>query len=86
MQQMAPASNRFVCNEVQQIALVCVISSRLPSLDSGCTQSAMGVPGPIYLLSNSHSRQSGGKTEKLPLQEDHPDFSGVAQYALCFGT
>ena len=40
MHQVAPTSNRTVCNEVQQqITSVCITSSNLPSLDSRCHRS-----------------------------------------------
>ena len=80
---MAPTSNRPICNKVQQqVASVCVSSSRLPSVGSRCTQSTLGGPGPIYLPTSVHSGQGGGKTEGLPLQENYPDCSKVAQHAL----
>ena len=47
---MAPASGKPVCNGVQQqIASVCFTSSLLPSLGSGCTQSALRGSGPHAL-------------------------------------
>ena len=35
MHQVVSASSRSVCNEVQQIASICVTSSRTPSFESG---------------------------------------------------
>ena len=47
MQQVAPPSNRPVCNEVQQqVNSIFSTSFRISSLESKCTQSAMGGPGP----------------------------------------
>ena len=48
MHPVASTSNRPFCNEAkQQAALVCVTSSRLPSLGSRCTQSILGGPGHV---------------------------------------
>ena len=47
----------------QHITSGCVTSFRLPSLGSRCTQSTLGGPGPIFIPTSSHFRQSGGKTE-----------------------
>ena len=50
MQQVAPASNRPICHEVQQqVAFVCVTGTRFPGHCSGCTQFAMGGSGRICL-------------------------------------
>ena len=68
MQQMAAASGRLVCNQVQQVISVCITSSRLPSLGSGCTLSALVGSGPLYLLTSSHSGEAGGTTKRLPMQ------------------
>ena len=87
MQQVAPASNRLICHEVQQqVALVCVAGTRFPGHSSGCTKSAMGGSGCIYLPTSSHLGQSGGDVVGLPMQKNHSDCSGVAQHALVFGT
>ena len=85
MQQVAPASNRPICHEVQQVASVCVTGTGSPSHSSGCTQSAMGRSGRICLPSSSHLGQSGGEVAGLPMQENHSDCSRVAQYALVLG-
>ena len=45
----------------------------------------MREPVPICLPTNSHSGQSGGEAEALPLQKDHSDSSMMAQYALVLG-
>ena len=41
---------------------------------------------PICLPTSSHLGQSGGEVAGLPLQENHPDCSGVAQHALVLGS
>ena len=86
MQQVAPASNRPICHEVQQqVASVCLTGTRSPGHSSGCTQPAMGGSGHICLPSCSHLGQSGGEVAGLPMQENHSDCSGVAQDALILG-
>ena len=83
MQQVALASNRPICHEVQQqVASVCINGTGSPGHSSGCTQSAMGGFGHICLPTSSHLGQSGGEVAGLPMQENHSDCSGVAQYAL----
>ena len=60
MHQKAPASSGSVCKEVQQqIASICVSSSRPPSLESGCTQPAPGGFESLCLPTGSHLGQSG---------------------------
>ena len=86
MQQMAPASNRPICHEVQpQVTSVCLSSTRLPGCSSGRTYSAMGGSGCIRLPTDRHIGQSGGEAIGLPVQETHYDCSGVAQHALVLG-
>ena len=69
MQQVAPASNRPICHEVQQqVALVCVAGTRFPGHSSECTKSAMGGSGCICLSTSSHLGQSGGDIAGLPMQ------------------
>ena len=86
MQQVAPASNRSICHEVQQqVTSVCVTSTGLPGHSSGCTQSAIGGSGCLCLPTNGHLGQSGGEVARQPLQENHSDCSGVAQHALVLG-
>ena len=95
MQQVAPTSDRPLCNKVQQqTSHICVTSVRPPGLGSQCTQPAMGGSGPIYLPTSSHLggsgpiclptsshlAQSGGEVAGLPVQENHSDLSGVAQH------
>ena len=83
MQQMALASDRPICHEVQQqVASVCVTRTGSPGHSSGCTKSAMGGSGCICLPTSSHLGQSGGEVTGLPMQENHSDCSGVAQHAL----
>ena len=71
MQLVAPASNRPICHEVQQVASVCV--TRSPGHSSGCTQYAMGGSGCICLPTSSHPRQSGGEVTGHPIEENHSD-------------
>ena len=53
---------------------------------SGCIRSAMGGSGRIRPPTSSHIGQSGGEVARLPMQENHSDFSGVAQHALVLGS
>ena len=86
MQQMAPASDRPICHEVQpQVTSVCLSSTGHPGSSSGCTHSAMGGSGRIRLPTDRHIGQSGGEATGLPLQEIHSDCSGLAQHALVLG-
>ena len=87
LQQVAPASNRSICHDVQQqVTSVCVTGTRSPGLSSGCTQSAMGGSGGICLSASSHLGQSGGEIAGLPVQENHSDCSRVTQHALVLGS
>ena len=86
MQQMAPASDRPICHEVQpQVTSVCISSTGHPGCSIGCTHSAMGGSGCIRLPTDRHIGQSGGEVTRLPVQETHSDFPGVAQHALVLG-
>ena len=86
MQQVAPASTRPICHEVQQqVALVCVTGTGSPGYSSECAQFAMVGSGSIHLLIVSHIGQSGHVTG-LPIQENHSDCSGVAHHALVLGS
>ena len=86
MQQVAPASDRPVCHEVQpQVTSLCLSSTGHPGCSSGCTHSAMGGSGRIRLPTDRHIGQSGGEATGLPLQEIHSDCSGLAQHALVLG-
>ena len=83
MQQVAPASDRPFCHEVQQqVTSVRVTSTGFPGSSSGCAQSPMGRSGRLCLPTSSHLGQSGGEVTGFPLQENHSDCSGVAQHAL----
>ena len=86
MQQMAPASDRPICHEVQpQVTSVCVSSTGHPGCSSGCTYSAMGGSRCIRLPTDRHIGQSGGEVTGRPVQENHSDCPGVAQHALVLG-
>ena len=86
MQQVAPASNRPICHQVQQqVAFVCVTGTGSPGHSSGCAQSAMEGSGSIHLPTISHIGQSGD-VAGLPMQENHSDCSGVAHHALVLGS
>ena len=66
--------------------LCLVTGSGSPSYSSGYTQSAMGGSGRVCLSTSSHLGQSGGEVAGHPMQENHSDCSGVAQYALVLGS
>ena len=86
MQQVAPASDRPICHEVQQqVASVYVTSTGSPGHSSRCSQSAMGGSGRILLPTSSHLGQSGGEVAGLPMQQNQSYCSGVAQHALVLG-
>ena len=87
MQQVALASDRSFCQEVQQeVTSVCVTSSGPPGLGSGRTQPTMGGSGCICLPTSSHLEQSGGEAAGPPLPQNHSDRSRVAQRALVLGS
>ena len=85
IQQVAPASNRPICHEVQQVTSVCVISTRSHGYSSGHTTSAMGGSGCIHLPTGSHIGRSGGEVARLPMQQNHSDCPGLAEHALVLG-
>ena len=86
VQQMAPASDRPICHEVQpQVTSVCLSSTGHPGCSSGCTHSAMGGSGCIRLPTDRHIGQSGGEVTRLSVQETHSDCPGVAQHTLVLG-
>ena len=86
MQQMAPASDRPICHEVQpQITSVCLSRTGHPGCSSGCTHSAMGRSGCVRLPTDRLIGQSGGEAPGLPVQETYSDCPGVAQHALVLG-
>ena len=83
---VAPTTSGPVCHQIQQqTTTVCVTGSRSPGMGSGCTQPVMGRSEPICLPTSSHRGQSG-EVAGLPLQQDHPDSTRVAQNALVLGS
>ena len=83
IQQVAPAKNRPICHEVQQVASVSVTGTGSPG--NRCSQSAMGGSGRICLPTSSHLGQSGGEVAGHPVQENHCDCSRVAKHASVLG-
>ena len=84
---VVPATSGPVCHQIQQqTTSVCLTGTRPPGIGSGRTQHVMGKSGPICLSTSSHLGQSGGKVTGLPMQQDHPDCSRVAQHALVLGS
>ena len=87
MLPVAPGSSRSVRHQVQQqTTTVCVTGPRPPGMGNRCTQPFLGGPGSICLSTGSHLGQSSGKATGLPLQQDDPDCTGVAQHALVLGS
>ena len=87
MLPVAPAPGGPVCHQVQQqTATVCVTGPRPPGMGSRCSQPFLAGPGPICLSTSSHLWQSGGKVTGLPLQQDNPDCTRMAQCALVLGS
>ena len=66
MQKVAPASNRSICHEVQQVTSLCVTCTGSPGLSNGHTQHAMGGPGRICLPTSSHLGQVVEKLQYYP--------------------
>ena len=86
MLQVAPASNRPLCHQMQQHATsLCVTLSRSHGLSSGCTQPTMGGSGSLWFPPNSHIGQGSGEVAGLPVQQNHSDRPGVAKHALVLG-
>ena len=86
MQLVAPASSGSVCHEVQQqTAPVCITGFRPTGLGCRCTQSVLGRSGPLCLPTGCHPGQSGGEVAGLPMQQNDPDCSRVAQHDLVLG-
>ena len=82
VQQVAPASNRSLCHEIQQqTAPVCITSSGSHGHCSGCTQLVMGKSGRVCLPTDSHIGQSGGEVAGLPI----PKVDQVAQHDMVLG-
>ena len=85
MQQVASASNRPFCHQIQQVASVRVSSTGHHGHCSGCTQSLIGRSGCVCISTNSHIGQSGGKVAEHPMQKDNPDCPRVAKHDLALG-
>ena len=87
MLPVAPAPGGPVCHQVQQqTTTVCVTGPRPPGMGSGYTQPVLGGPGSICLPTSSHLGQSGGEVAGLPMQQNDPDCTGMAQHALVLGS
>ena len=86
VQQVAPASNRSLCHEIQQqVAPVCITSSGSHGHCSGCTQFVMGKSGHVHLPTDSHIGQSGGEVAGLPIPKVDHHCPGVAQHDMVLG-
>ena len=86
VQQVASASNRSLCYEIQQqVAPVRITSSGPHGHCSGCTQFVMGRSGRIYLPTDSHIGQSGGEVAGLPIPKVDHHCPGVAQHDMVLG-
>ena len=85
VQQVASASNRSLCYEIQQVAPVCITSSGPHGHYSGCTQFFMGRSGRIRLPTDSHIGQSGGEVAGLPIPKVDHHCPGVAQHDMVLG-
>ena len=86
VQQVAPASNRSLCYEIQQqVAPVCITSSGSHGHCSGCTQFVMGKSGRIHFPTDSHIGQSGGEVTGLPITKVDHHCPGVAQHDMVLG-
>ena len=86
VRQVAPASNRSLCYEIQQQgAPVRITSSGPHGHCSGCTQFVMGRSGRIRLPTDSHIGQSGGEVAGLPIPEVDHHRPGVAQHDMVLG-
>ena len=86
VQQVAPASNRSLCHEIQQqVAPVCITSSGSHGHCSGCTQFVTGKSGRVCLPTDSHIGQSGGEVAGLPIPKVDHHCPGVAQHDMVLG-
>ena len=86
VQQVASASNRSLCYEIQQqVAPVCITSSGPHGHCSGCTQFVMGRSGHICLPTDSHIGQSGGEVAGLPIPKADHHCPRVAQHNMVLG-
>ena len=87
MQQVAPASNRSLCYEIQQQAApVRITSSGSHGHCSGRTQFVMGESGRICLSTDSHIGQSGGEVAGLPIPKADHYCPRVAQHDMVLGS
>ena len=86
MRQMAPTSNRSLCDQIQQQGPpVCVTGPGHHGHCSRCTQSIMGGAGRLCLPTDSHIGQSGGEAAGHPVHENHYHCPRVAQHTLVLG-
>ena len=69
----------IVCPPVENTVLVYQAASN-PQGMSHPRPTVLGGPGPIRLPTGSHLGQSGGEAPGLPLQQDNPDCTRVAQH------
>ena len=84
MQQVASASNRPICHEIQQVASVSQVRDPL-----ALAVDVLSLPWEdldAYTFPLSPLGQSGGEVAGFPIQENHSDYSRVAQYALVLGS
>ena len=81
--KLGPTADRSVCNSVQsQASQVCLSSTGLDSLGSGCSQSFMEQSGRVCLPSGIPSQSGRVKTRGSGLSRDDIDRPGLAQHAL----
>ena len=86
VQQVAPASNRSLCHEIQQqVAPVCITGSGSHGHCSGCTQFIIGKSGRVRLPTDSDIGQSGGEVAGLPIPKVDHYCPGVAQHDMVLG-
>ena len=86
VRQVAPASDRSLCYEIQQQgAPIRVTSSGPHGHCSGSTQFVMGRSGRICLPTDSHIGKSGGEVAGLPIPEVDHYRPGVAQHDMVLG-
>ena len=86
VQQVAPASNRSLCHEIQQqIAPICITSSGSHGHCSGCTQLVMGKSGRVCLPTVRHIGLSGGEVAGLPIPKVDHHCPRVAQHDMVLG-
>ena len=85
MQQVALASDKYLCYKVQQQA-VFITSAGPHGHCSGLTQPTMLGSVRVHLPTDSHIGQSGGKVAILPMQKIDSYCPGVALHALVLGS